>query len=112
MTAASRGDSSRGGGRATGGPAVADTATADKVRRIVLAMAPQPPAALSDAHRLVEDLGFDSLRLMELTVVLERAFALPRYLPEELVGVRRVDAVIALVSGTLAAADKSGEVPL
>ncbi|WP_327096250.1 acyl carrier protein [Nocardia vinacea] len=88
--------------------AVAGTTTADKVRRIVLATAPEPPAELSDEHRLVEDLGFDSLRLMELTVVLERAFELPRYRPEELVGVRRVDAVIALVSGSLAA----GEVPL
>ncbi|WP_433756596.1 acyl carrier protein [Nocardia sp. CA-135398] len=96
MTAASRSDSM------TGGPAVAGISTADKVRRIVLAMAPEPPAELSDEHRLVEDLGFDSLRLMELTVVLERAFELPRYRPEELVGVRRVDAVIALVSGSLA----------
>ncbi|MEV2220078.1 acyl carrier protein [Nocardia vinacea] len=107
MRAASRSDSARGG-RVTGGPVVADTTTADKVRRIVLATAPEPPAELSDEHRLVEDLGFDSLRLMELTVVLERAFELPRYRPEELVGVRRVDAVIALVSGSLAA----GEVPL
>ncbi|MET8876211.1 acyl carrier protein [Nocardia sp. NPDC004604] len=103
MTAASRSDSIGGGARVTDGPA-------DKVRRLVLAMAPQPPAELSDDHRLVEDLGFDSLRLMELTVVLERAFALPRYRPEELVGVRRVDAVIALVSGTLAAAEQVGEV--
>lgn len=109
MRAASRSDSTRAGGRVTGGPAVADSMTADKVRRIVVAMAPHPPAELSDEHRLVEDLGFDSLRLMELTVVLERAFALPRYRPEELLGVRRVDAVIALVSGTVAAADKSGE---
>ncbi|WP_433623256.1 acyl carrier protein [Nocardia sp. CA-120079] len=108
MRAASRSDSMSGGGRVTGGPAVAGTTTADKVRRIVLAMAPEPPAELSDEHRLVEDLGFDSLRLMELTVVLERAFELPRYRPEQLVGVRRVDAVIALVSGSSAAA----EVPL
>ncbi len=111
MTAISRGDSMVDGDPVTGGPAAADATTAAKVRRIVLAMAPEPPAALSDEHRLVEDLGFDSLRLMELTVVLERAFALPRYLPEELVGVRRVDAVIALISGTLAAG-RSAEVPL
>ncbi|MEV4125429.1 acyl carrier protein [Nocardia sp. NPDC049707] len=111
MRAASCSDSMTGGGLVPDGPAVADTTTADKVRRIVLAMAPQPPAELSDEHRLVEDLGFDSLRLMELTVVLERAFALPRFRPEELVGVRRVDAVIALISGTVAAADASGEVP-
>lgn len=107
MMAASRSDSMGGGGRVTGG-LVEDITTAAKVRRLVLAMAPEPPAELADDHRLVEDLGFDSLRLMELTVVLERAFALPRYRPEQLVGVRRVDAVIALVSGTLAG-DATGE---
>ncbi|MFD0362979.1 acyl carrier protein [Nocardia sp. GCM10030253] len=81
--------------------AVADTATAEKIRRLIVAMAPQP-SATGNAMRLVEDLGFDSLRLMELTVVLERAFDLPRYRPEQLIGVRRVGEVIALVSGTLA----------
>ncbi|MEV0031336.1 acyl carrier protein [Nocardia sp. NPDC050793] len=70
-----------------------------RVRRLVQTMAPQPPADLADEHRLVEDLGFDSLRLMELTVVLERAFELPRQRPEDLVGVRRVGEVIALVAG-------------
>ncbi|MFE7798859.1 acyl carrier protein [Nocardia sp. NPDC057440] len=81
--------------------AVADTAIAEKVRRLVLAMAPRP-SATDDEKRLVEDLGFDSLRLMELTVVLERSFDLPRYRPEQLIGVRRVGQVIALVAGTLA----------
>ncbi|MEV0294032.1 acyl carrier protein [Nocardia sp. NPDC050710] len=79
--------------------------TAEKVRRIVAAMAPEPPAELDDAQRLIEDLGFDSLRLMELTVVLERSFDLPRYRPEELIGVRRVGEVISLVTGTLSATD-------
>ncbi|MFQ6396787.1 acyl carrier protein [Nocardia sp. KC 131] len=81
--------------------AVADTATAAKVRRLVLTMAPRP-STLEDTKRLIEDLGFDSLRLMELTVVLERTFDLPRYRPEQLIGVRRVREVIALVSGTMA----------
>jgi acyl carrier protein len=81
--------------------AVADTTTAEKVRRLVLAMAPRP-SAIDDTKRLIEDLGFDSLRLMELTVVLERTFDLPRYRPEQLIGVRRVGEVIALVSGTMA----------
>ncbi|TQM25597.1 acyl carrier protein [Nocardia bhagyanarayanae] len=77
--------------------AAADTTLAARVRRLVRAMAPEPPAELADEHRLVEDLGFDSLRLMELTVALERAFELPRQRPEDLVGVRRVGEVIALV---------------
>ncbi|WP_067840760.1 acyl carrier protein [Nocardia lijiangensis] len=79
--------------------AAADTTLAARVRRLVRTMAPEPPADLADEHRLVEDLGFDSLRLMELTVVLERAFELPRQRPEDLVGVRRVGEVIALVAG-------------
>ncbi|MEU2254155.1 acyl carrier protein [Nocardia xishanensis] len=79
--------------------AAADTALAARVRRLVQTMAPQPPADLADEHRLVEDLGFDSLRLMELTVVLERAFELPRQRPEDLVGIRRVGQVIALIAG-------------
>ena len=56
---------------------------------------------MADDQRLMEDLGFDSLRLMELTVVLERAFELPRYKPEELAGVRRVGEVVTLISGSL-----------
>ncbi|SNY82405.1 acyl carrier protein [Nocardia amikacinitolerans] len=77
--------------------AAADTALAARVRRLVQAMAPEPLADLADEHRLVEDLGFDSLRLMELTLALERAFELPRQRPQDLVGVRRVGEVIALV---------------
>jgi acyl carrier protein len=86
--------------------AIADTAIAGKVRGLILAMAPNPAGA-DDGKRLVEDLGFDSLRLMELTVVLERAFDLPRYRPEQLVGVRRIGEVIGLVSGSLAAGGRS-----
>ncbi|MFC4374217.1 acyl carrier protein [Nocardia halotolerans] len=79
------------------------TDPAARIRDIVAAMAPQPPAELADTQRLIEDLGYDSLRLMELTVVLERTFELPRYRPEELVGVLRVDQVIELVARTVSA---------
>ncbi|MVU80437.1 acyl carrier protein [Nocardia sp. ET3-3] len=70
---------------------------AERVRRIVGGMAPRPAADLGDDLRLIEDLGFDSLRLMELTVVLERGFDLPRYRPEQLMGVLRVGQVVDLV---------------
>ncbi|WP_280382825.1 acyl carrier protein [Nocardia wallacei] len=73
---------------------------AHRVRLLIEAMAPEPRAGADD-RRLVEHLGFDSLRLMELTVVLERAFALPRYRPEQLTGVRRVGDVVALIEETL-----------
>ncbi|MFE1594910.1 acyl carrier protein [Nocardia sp. NPDC058705] len=79
------------------------TDPAARVRDIVGAMAPQPPVELADTHRLIEDLGYDSLRLMELTLVLERTFGLPRYRPEDLIGVLRVDQVIELVARTVAA---------
>ncbi|MEU7632298.1 acyl carrier protein [Nocardia sp. NPDC049220] len=82
----------------------ADSAQADRVRGLIGAMAPDQAAPTDDDQRLVEDLGFDSLRLMELTVVLERAFDLPRYQPSDLVGVRRVGEVIALVEGGVAEA--------
>ncbi|GAA5072797.1 acyl carrier protein [Nocardia iowensis] len=87
--------------------AVTDAAVAERVRTLVNAMAPNPQATTDDGQRLIEDLGFDSLRLMELTVVLERAFDLPRYKPEQLVGVRRVGEVIGLISGSLAEGGRS-----
>lgn len=78
----------------------------ERVRHIIATMAPRPPADLGALEaggelRLIEDLGFDSLRLIELTVVLEQSFALPRYRPEQLMGVLRVDQVTDLVTRTL-----------
>ncbi|WP_225727026.1 MULTISPECIES: acyl carrier protein [unclassified Nocardia] len=84
--------------------------TADRVRGLISAMAPDRGVPVEDGRRLIEDLGFDSLRLMELTVVLERAFDLPRYRPEELIGVRRVGDVVELIAGSLRAKDESSEV--
>ncbi|MTE14558.1 acyl carrier protein [Nocardia aurantiaca] len=78
-----------------------ESSVAQRVRDIIATMAPRPAADLGDDLRLIEDLGFDSLRLMELTVVLERSFELPRYRPEQLMGVLRVGQVIELVTRTL-----------
>ncbi|MFJ9367217.1 acyl carrier protein [Nocardia sp. NPDC101769] len=86
-----------------------ETTVAERVRHIITTMAPRPAElggaadALrqGDELRLIEDLGFDSLRLMELTVVLEQSFALPRYRPEQLMGVLRVGQVVDLVTRTL-----------
>ena len=84
---------------------LSDAEIATRVKRLVATMAPEPTTAdsLHGDQRLIEDLGFDSIRLMELTVSLERGFALPRYKPEQLADVRTVDAVIELVSTALAA---------
>ncbi|WP_030512755.1 acyl carrier protein [Nocardia sp. NRRL WC-3656] len=76
-----------------------DSPVAERVRQLVVAMAPAPAAEPRDRLRLIEDLGFDSLRLMELTLVLEQAFGLPRYRPEQLAGVRRIGDVVTLIEG-------------
>ncbi|WHU49766.1 acyl carrier protein [Gordonia sp. L191] len=69
-----------------------------QVRRIVVAMAPNPPAdAPAATDRLREDLGYESVRLIELTIALERAFGLSPLPPAELAGVRRVCDVVALI---------------
>ncbi|MFB8001454.1 acyl carrier protein [Nocardia sp. NPDC056000] len=79
-----------------------DAATiAARTRTLIAHMAPEPPSAVSDEQRLIEDLGFDSIRLMELTVALERGFGLPRYAPEQLTNVLRVGDVVTLVATTL-----------
>lgn len=70
---------------------------ADRTRSLIARMAPEAPAEVSDEQRLIEDLGFDSIRLMELTVALERVFELPRQNPEQLVDVLKVADVIRLV---------------
>lgn len=77
-----------------------DSSVAARARQLVVAMAPEPPAEPADESRLIEDLSYDSLRLMELTLVLERAFGLPRFRPEQLLDVRRIGDVVALIEET------------
>lgn len=79
-------------------------ATADRTRALIARMAPTQPESVRDDQRLIEDLGFDSIRLMELTVALERGFGLPRHTPQQLAGVLRVADVIVLT----AAGDEAG----
>ena len=83
----------------------------DTAVRLIVAMAPTDEASGADLAadlRLIDDLGYDSVRLMELTVVLERKFGLPRQLPEQLAGVHTVGDVIALVT---AGANHNGLTP-
>ncbi|MFF2549512.1 acyl carrier protein [Nocardia sp. NPDC058058] len=82
---------------------------AARTRTLIAHMAPEPPNTVLDEQRLIEDLGFDSIRLMELTVALERGFGLPRYAPEQLTDVRRVGDVITLVATTLGTAATTAE---
>ncbi|MCX4097452.1 acyl carrier protein [Nocardia sp. alder85J] len=72
---------------------------AARIRSLITALAPDARHPVTDESRLVEDLGFDCLRLTELAMVLEHAFDLPRYGAEELAGVSCVADVIALITG-------------
>jgi acyl carrier protein len=63
---------------ASGGTgAQTDPATVDDLtRRAVARLAPDPTARVRPEHLLVADLGYDSLRLVELTFLLEELFDL------------------------------------
>jgi acyl carrier protein len=50
--------------------------------------------------RLIDDLGFDSVRLIELAMTLERAFGLPPQRPENLAAVSTVDDVVTFALTT------------
>lgn len=51
-----------------------DPQVAQSVRRIILEMAPAPVDKISGSMNLVEDLGYNSLALIELGVELEKEF--------------------------------------
>ena len=75
-----------------------------KVIRLITALAAPGwiPEDVAPDARLVDDLGFDSVRLIELTMVLERAFRLPPQRPENLATITTVDDVVTFA---LTAAD-------
>lgn len=57
---------------------VADTSTEERVRDAILASARAPIAlAIAPHHSLVDDLGFDSLGIVTLSVALEDRFCVP-----------------------------------
>jgi acyl carrier protein len=81
-----------------------DTATGStQVRAVVAAMAPNPTAAadLAEDTRLVADLGYDSVRLIELSIALEKYFGLAGLEESRLAAVTTVGDVIDLVAGQL-----------
>lgn len=69
----------------------------DEVFTIVRAMAPEPDGELEDATRLVDDLGYQSLRLVELTMALEETFDLPPFDRADLTGVSVIGDVVSLI---------------
>ena len=60
------------------------------VRQIVRLVAPQAPDELTEANRLIGDLGFHSLALAELVFTLEDMFGLGAVSPEEVMTLNSV----------------------
>src|SRR5256885_8366732 len=71
--------------------------TSERTRRIVVEMAPRAPAAVEPSARLSEDLGYDSLALIELALALESEFGLGRVSDEEALDVTTVGDVEDLI---------------
>ena len=70
----------------------------DDVLALVTALAPVRTAAPDLHGALTDDLGYTSLRLLELCIAVERAFALPPLSQDLLAGVRTVGDLVDLVA--------------
>ncbi len=68
-----------------------------EVLELVAAMAPDTAGELDLGSALIGDLGFTSLRLLELSIAVERAFELPQLDQELLAGVATVGDLVKLV---------------
>jgi acyl carrier protein len=68
-----------------------------RVRAVVLELAPIAPPAPAGNWDLVEDLGYDSLGLIELAVALEQELSLPPLSEHDSLGVTLLDDVEDLV---------------
>jgi acyl carrier protein len=69
----------------------------DEVLALVGAMAPDNAREPELTSALIGDLGYTSLRLVELSIAVERAFELPQLNPELLAGVYTVGDLVDLV---------------
>lgn len=68
-----------------------------EVLELVAAMAPDTAGEPDLGSALIGDLGFTSLRLLELSIAVERAFELPQLDQELLAGVATVGDLVKLV---------------
>ncbi|BBX10149.1 acyl carrier protein [Mycolicibacterium aichiense] len=69
----------------------------DEVLALVAAMAPDTAGEPGLSSSLIGDLGYTSLRLLELSIAVERAFELPQLDQEALAGVATVGDLVNLV---------------
>jgi acyl carrier protein len=75
----------------------AEPEVCERVRRISLAMAVTPVAELRPDTTLVNDLGYDSLRLLELAIALETEFGLSGISTDEAVSITTVGGIEQLI---------------
>jgi acyl carrier protein len=68
-----------------------------ELERILRAMMPDAPEDVNDDMLLGDDLGMDSLRLLELAAVIEQRFGLPPLDMEQAITVSTVGDVVRLV---------------
>ena len=68
-----------------------------EVLELVASMAPDTAGEPDLGSALIGDLGFTSLRLLELSIAVERAFELPQLDQELLAGVATVGDLVKLV---------------
>jgi acyl carrier protein len=76
-----------------------DSEPAAVVRELIAEMSPLGVAEISPETALVEELGFDSLGLVELVVVIEDRLDLPRLEEQALIGVERVGDLERIATG-------------
>jgi acyl carrier protein len=65
-------------------------AVVNELRGLILRMSPRTVASTAAEDRLVEDLGYDSLTLIELAVAIEDRFDLPAITEEEAMRIKTV----------------------
>jgi acyl carrier protein len=78
----------------------------ERVREIVVAMAPASISEPGPDTRLVEDLGYDSLRLLELAMAVETEFSLPPIAADEVATVATIGDAERLLGDGLAGAGR------
>ena len=72
-----------------------------RVSELVVAMAPAPVTEPGPDTRLVEDLGYDSLRLLELAMAFETEFELPPIAADEVATVATIGDAERMLDGEL-----------
>jgi acyl carrier protein len=79
-----------------------------RIKEIVLDLAPNPDAGSADGTRLVEDLEYHSLALLELAFALEDEFDMPPIEEEEAQGIQTVKDIEDYVVRKLAEESSTG----